>query len=50
MIDARYRLAAVQAETGDLAAAIENLEYVVKKDPDYEQATKHLQKLRGMVQ
>jgi len=49
LLDARYRLAAVQAETGDFTAAIENLEYVVKKDADYEQAALHLKKLKEMA-
>jgi len=47
-LDARYRLAAVQAELGDFDDAIVNLEYVIKKDADYEEAARHLQKLRGM--
>lgn len=45
LLDARYRLAALQAETGDIAGAIENLEYVVRKDPAYQQAAKHLESL-----
>ena len=50
LLDARYRLAALQAETGDFTSAIENLEYVIKIDSDYEQAQKHLKKLRKMTQ
>ena len=48
-LDARYRLAALQAETGEFVEAIENLEYVVKNDANYEQAAKHLEQLRKMV-
>ena len=45
-LDARYRLAAVSAELGDFETAIGNLEYILKRDPDYENAKRHLQKLR----
>lgn len=48
-LDARYRLAAVQAETGEFDKAIANLEYIIKKDADYEEAKRHLEKLRGML-
>ena len=49
LINARYRLAAVQAETGDFADAILNLEYVIKQDPDYQEAARHLEQLRKMA-
>ncbi len=49
MIDARYRLAAVAAETGDLRRAAEELQTVVDRNPEYEEAAAHLQRIRQML-
>ena len=46
-LENRYRLAAVEAELGNLPFAILHLEYILKKDPHYEQAAKHLKALRS---
>ena len=45
---ARYRLAAVAAELGDLATAAEQLTYIVKHDPDYEEAARHLRNIQEL--
>lgn len=48
LLDARYRLAALQAETGDFADAIQNLEAVVRIDANYQEAARHLENLKAM--
>lgn len=45
-LDAHYRLAATAAETGNFEAAIKHLEIVVAKDPQYQQAVRHLENLQ----
>ncbi len=48
-IDNRYRLAAVEAELGNMPTAIMHLEYIVAKDADYQQAQKHLESLQNRL-
>ena len=48
-IEARYRLAAVAAEMGLLPEAAKNLRIVVTKDPEYEKAAEHLERIRGLM-
>jgi len=47
-LEARYHMAATAGETGRIAIAIEQLEYVVGKDPNYEDAAMHLHALQRM--
>lgn len=48
-LSTRYRLAAIASETGEFAIAIPQLEYIVKHDPNYEQAAVHLERLRQIM-
>ncbi len=48
-IEARYRLAAVEAELGLLTEAQKNLAIVVSRNPDYEKAAEHLKRIQEML-
>ncbi len=48
-LEARYRLAAIAGETGRLQVAIDQLQYIVKRDATYEKAAAHLAALQKMV-
>jgi protein O-mannosyl-transferase len=49
-LEARYRLSSVAAEMGLLEEAVEHLEYIVDRDPQYEQAGKHLENIRKLME
>jgi tetratricopeptide (TPR) repeat protein len=49
-MEARYRLAAVEAELGLLPEAAKNLRIIVTSDPDYEKAEEHLERIRGLME
>jgi tetratricopeptide (TPR) repeat protein len=49
-IEARYRLAAIEAELGLLMEAQKNLAIIVSRDPTYEKATEHMKRIEGMLQ
>ncbi len=48
-IEARYRLAAIEAELGLLTEALQNLAIIVSRDPTYEKAAEHLERIQAIL-
>ncbi len=48
-IEARYRLAAIEAELGLLTEAQQNLAIIVSQNPNYEKAAEHMSRIQQML-